>query len=374
MRSINMEVPALGDSLSWDTNQCVCDITTFAQVQSVRRGTVLARCVDPNSRGLVLRGDSHPLPPVNEIPQMNEWFWKQICHPDGHDPPGPWLRSRRGGMPLGRGKLKHAKIGTFCPHMWTKITWGGDFRAHGGSGPTGQWRIPGCWTQQKPTERLLFWRHACVQYSTCILGGSTPHGNAKFLSLWHNSCVSTFQHWANVKFLPAPLTFRPVALRVSQIPAKHCCVLEKYSKSFHLFQCQILFMFCSDWCGSVQGSEQWNSKSWFSHCFRETVSARTCSHCANELGFVGGRRVLTLHSARVWNTCRIWLQAMRQRFSCCRSVIFVSPAGDNELCLFCTLKANIALAVHCVQTNEDILNLKPVLSIVCRKTNESLRK
>ncbi len=29
MRSINMEVPALGDSLSWDTNQCVCDITTL---------------------------------------------------------------------------------------------------------------------------------------------------------------------------------------------------------------------------------------------------------------------------------------------------------------------------------------------------------
>ncbi len=27
--SINTEVPALGDSLSWDTNQCVCDITTF---------------------------------------------------------------------------------------------------------------------------------------------------------------------------------------------------------------------------------------------------------------------------------------------------------------------------------------------------------
>ena len=26
--TINMEVPALGDSLSWDTNQCVCDITT----------------------------------------------------------------------------------------------------------------------------------------------------------------------------------------------------------------------------------------------------------------------------------------------------------------------------------------------------------
>ncbi len=26
--SINTEVPALGDSLSWDTNQCVCDITT----------------------------------------------------------------------------------------------------------------------------------------------------------------------------------------------------------------------------------------------------------------------------------------------------------------------------------------------------------
>ncbi len=25
---INTEVPALGDSLSWDTNQCVCDITT----------------------------------------------------------------------------------------------------------------------------------------------------------------------------------------------------------------------------------------------------------------------------------------------------------------------------------------------------------
>ncbi len=27
-RSINTEVPALGDSLSWDTNQCVCDITS----------------------------------------------------------------------------------------------------------------------------------------------------------------------------------------------------------------------------------------------------------------------------------------------------------------------------------------------------------
>ncbi len=26
--SINTEVPALGNSLSWDTNQCVCDITT----------------------------------------------------------------------------------------------------------------------------------------------------------------------------------------------------------------------------------------------------------------------------------------------------------------------------------------------------------
>ena len=31
MRSINMEVPALGDSLSWDTNLCVCDITTSSQ-------------------------------------------------------------------------------------------------------------------------------------------------------------------------------------------------------------------------------------------------------------------------------------------------------------------------------------------------------
>ncbi len=28
MRSINTEVPAFGDSLSWDTNLCVCDITT----------------------------------------------------------------------------------------------------------------------------------------------------------------------------------------------------------------------------------------------------------------------------------------------------------------------------------------------------------
>ncbi len=28
MRSINTEVPALGDSLSWDTNSRVCDITT----------------------------------------------------------------------------------------------------------------------------------------------------------------------------------------------------------------------------------------------------------------------------------------------------------------------------------------------------------
>ncbi len=28
MRSINTEVPTLGDSLSWDTNLCVCDITT----------------------------------------------------------------------------------------------------------------------------------------------------------------------------------------------------------------------------------------------------------------------------------------------------------------------------------------------------------
>ncbi len=34
MRSINTEVPAFGDSLSWDTNLCVCDITTRVHANS----------------------------------------------------------------------------------------------------------------------------------------------------------------------------------------------------------------------------------------------------------------------------------------------------------------------------------------------------
>ncbi len=37
-RSINMEVPTLRDSLSCDTNQCVCDITTGISGETVPRG------------------------------------------------------------------------------------------------------------------------------------------------------------------------------------------------------------------------------------------------------------------------------------------------------------------------------------------------
>ncbi len=45
-RSINTEVPTLGDSLSWDTNQCVCDITTLSSVFFREGGARVSRHSD----------------------------------------------------------------------------------------------------------------------------------------------------------------------------------------------------------------------------------------------------------------------------------------------------------------------------------------